>query len=93
MQGAELQVLKSIDWTNVKFDVMAVETDPANRPVGYAAEVTKYLLERGYVNATMQQGRNTCEPAVKTQRLFTARILCAFVLIDSGPSQHRHDHY
>jgi len=58
VEGAELEVLKSINWQMVKFDVICVETDPPVRPPGYAAQVTAYLRERGYNNYTQQVGRN-----------------------------------
>jgi hypothetical protein len=40
--------------------VLCIETQKANRPPGYADKITKFLAEKGYVNATMEQGRNTC---------------------------------
>jgi hypothetical protein len=58
VEGGELQVLKSINWDKVQFDVLCVETEPSNRPPGYAASVTEFLAVRGYTNATQQQGRN-----------------------------------
>lgn len=58
VEGGELEVLKSINWNHVKFDVMCIETEEQNRPPGYAAHVTSFLAGKGYVNATAQQGRN-----------------------------------
>ena len=54
VEGGELNVLRSINWAHIKFDVLCVETEPSNRPPGYADAVTAYLLERGYVAATKQ---------------------------------------
>jgi hypothetical protein len=41
--------------------VLCIETEKANRPEGYAAMITSFLAEKGYVNATSEQGRNTCK--------------------------------
>lgn len=54
-------MLKSINWSLVKFDVLCVETEPDNRPPNYPQDVTNYLAEHGYRNATGQQGRNMCK--------------------------------
>lgn len=59
VEGGELSVLKSIDWKHVIFDVLCIETEPNNRPIGYVNQVTTYLANKGYVNATGQVGRNT----------------------------------
>lgn len=59
VEGGELAVLKSIKWKRIKFDVICIETDPKTRPIGYSTEITAYLSQRGYMNATAQQGRNT----------------------------------
>jgi hypothetical protein len=63
-QGAELSVLKSIQWDRVKFDVLCVETTPHQRPANYAQEVISYLAPLGYINATGQVGRNICKCTV-----------------------------
>ena len=60
-QGGEFQILQSIDWRNIVFDVLCIETEPSNRPPGYDVEVTQYLEERGYRNVTGQIGRNICK--------------------------------
>ena len=60
-QGAELEVLNSINWSLVKFDVLCIETDPPNRPEGYASKVTAFLKERGYEDHAGQVGRNICK--------------------------------
>jgi hypothetical protein len=60
-QGGELEVLKSINWATIRFDVLCIETEPSNRPPNYPQLVTAFLEERGYKNATGQQGRNICK--------------------------------
>ena len=60
-QGAEMQVLNSINWSLVKFDVLCIETDPPNRPKGFAEEMTAFLKEKGYENHYGQIGRNICK--------------------------------
>jgi len=56
-----MQVLHSINWSLVKFDVLCIETDPPNRPKGYAEEMTAFLKKRGYENKYGQIGRNICK--------------------------------
>lgn len=63
-KGAELEVLKSINWSLLKIDVMCVEVDPPNRPVGYAQEVTAFLLQHGYVSHMTDSGRNICKLSI-----------------------------
>ena len=58
VEGGELEVLKSVNWNHIKFDVLCIETEEVNRPPGYAAKMTSFLAAKGYVNATAQQGRN-----------------------------------
>eukprot|EP01034_Spumella_vulgaris_P021969 gene21969-28051_t len=58
VEGGELEVLKSINWATIKFDVLCIETEPSNRPPNYPQQVTAFLEARGYKNATGQQGRN-----------------------------------
>jgi hypothetical protein len=60
-QGAELEVLKSINWSLVKFDVLCIETDPPNRPEEFASKLTEFLGEKGYINYSGQVGRNICK--------------------------------
>lgn len=48
VEGGELEVLQSIDWIAVTFDVLVVETEVAHRRKGYAAEVAAFLAPRGY---------------------------------------------
>jgi len=59
VEGGELEVLKSINFDQVRFDVMCIETEANNRPPGYAEEMTAFLKSKGYNNATSQVGRNT----------------------------------
>lgn len=58
VEGGELNVLKSIDFTAVKFDVLCVETDPHFRPKGYPDEVKSYLAGKGY-RFVEDAGRNS----------------------------------
>ena len=61
VEGGELQVLSSINWNNTRFDVLCIETEESNRPVGFQAQIIDYLNQRGYKNVTGQVGRNTCK--------------------------------
>lgn len=56
-----MQVLHSINWSLVKFDVLCIETDPPNRPAGYADKMSAFLKEKGYENLYGQIGRNICK--------------------------------
>jgi len=58
VEGGEFEILKSIDWNMITFDVLCIETEPSNRPPGYDIQVTQYLEEKGYKNYTGQIGRN-----------------------------------
>jgi hypothetical protein len=60
-QGAELEVLNSINWSLVKFDVLCIETDPPNRPAGYAEKVAAFMKSKGYLDHAGQVGRNMCK--------------------------------
>ena len=55
VEGGELEVLKSVNWKRVTFDVLCVELD--GRPPGYADSVRAFLEPRGYFNHT-SVGRN-----------------------------------
>eukprot|EP01038_Epipyxis_sp_PR26KG_P005995 gene5995-8254_t len=59
VEGGEYQILQSINWASIRFDVLCIETEPSNRPPGYSERVTKYLEDKGYVNYSGQIGRNT----------------------------------
>lgn len=56
-----MEVLKSIDFNRIRFDVISVETDPVARPRGYTAIVSKFLADVGYKDVSGQQARNTCK--------------------------------
>eukprot|EP00607_Mallomonas_marina_P000187 CAMPEP_0182427978 /NCGR_PEP_ID=MMETSP1167-20130531/20930_1 /TAXON_ID=2988 /ORGANISM="Mallomonas Sp, Strain CCMP3275" /LENGTH=239 /DNA_ID=CAMNT_0024610589 /DNA_START=188 /DNA_END=907 /DNA_ORIENTATION=- len=50
VEGAELSVLDTIDFSAVRFDVICVETEPPGlRPEGFLAKVTQLLEKHGYV--------------------------------------------
>jgi hypothetical protein len=62
VEGAELEVLQSIDWRKIRFDVIVVETksyDPTFRPADYPAIIESFLTKKGYKNCCGQVGRNT----------------------------------
>ena len=59
VEGAELTILQSIDWTLTKFDVLAVETDRRSRRPGYAEEVAAFMLSKGYTIVENIPGRNS----------------------------------
>lgn len=58
VEGGEIQVLRSINWSLVKFDVLCIETEPSNRPPGYPELITSFLAEQGYQASSKQVGRN-----------------------------------
>lgn len=60
-EGAELEVLKSIDWEFVRFDVLTVETSPVRRGAGLGDLITAFLMSKGYETASEQVGRNLCK--------------------------------
>ncbi len=59
VEGGELEVLKSINWHAVKFDVLCIETERENRPPHFETNITKFLKDRGYQKDGPRQGRNT----------------------------------
>lgn len=61
VEGGEMNVLKSIAWDHIVFDVLCIETEPSNRPEGYHQQITNFLGEYGYINYTGQIGRNICK--------------------------------
>ena len=65
VEGGELSVLKGIDWDNVTFDVLCIETDVRMRPDGYIDEVKAYMAARDYT-LYADRGRNS----YFTHRLF-----------------------
>jgi hypothetical protein len=67
-EGGELQILESIDFHQVRFDVICVETEPAFRigGVAYEEKIAKLLFKHGYHRAIKKEegdhdimGRNT----------------------------------
>lgn len=50
VEGAELNVLATIDFSEVIIDVLCVETDPQYRSSGYRAAVRTYLETKGFVH-------------------------------------------
>lgn len=60
VEGGEFDVLKTINWSVTKFDVLCIETEKIHRPPHYAANITSFLGERGYrPHPPQQMGRNT----------------------------------
>jgi hypothetical protein len=47
VEGAELDILHSIDWDSVVFDVICIETN-GDRPYDFESTITKYLNKFGY---------------------------------------------
>jgi hypothetical protein len=69
-------VLSSINWSLVKFDVLCIETDPPNRPEGYADRVSAFMASKGYKDHAGQVGRNMCKLCDTTYlRLFALHRL------------------
>ena len=48
VEGAELNVLYTIDWDKIKFDVLCVEVDKTNHPGRIGLELNSYLARHGY---------------------------------------------
>lgn len=57
VEGAELSVLQSINFELIKFDIISVEVEKAFRPENYEMDVTKLLMEHGYLKIWCS-GRN-----------------------------------
>lgn len=57
-EGAELSVLKSINFSEVRFDVLVIETDTVVRPPSYEDTVTKFLAPHGYVRVPLKHLNN-----------------------------------
>lgn len=77
-----MEVLSSINWSLVKFDVMCIETDPPNRPAGYADKMSAFLLEKGYENLYGQIGRNICK--LPSRYIIFANV---FIMLRTGVSR------
>jgi hypothetical protein len=48
VEGGEYSILTTINWQEVKFDVIVIETEPAFRPPGNFDRIKTLLLEKGY---------------------------------------------
>ena len=57
VEGAEVSVLESIDFTVIKFDIISVEIEKAFRPADHEQKVTELLLSHGYLKIWCK-GRN-----------------------------------
>lgn len=50
VEGGELDILYSIQWDTISFDVLCIETDKANRPEGFSNNIRLFLDIKGYKN-------------------------------------------
>ena len=57
-EGSELEILKTISWDQIRFDIVTIETEKSLRSPWYAENITAYMFERGYVHL-MNKGRNS----------------------------------
>ena len=57
VEGGELEVLRSIDFSRLRFDIICVETDATFRPQGYGAAVAAFLSANHY-KFLADRGRN-----------------------------------
>lgn len=57
-EGAEFDILKTVSWSEVMFDIISVETERDFRPPGYEAKVKAFLSSKGY-KMILREGRNT----------------------------------
>lgn len=48
VEGAELNVLNTINWDTVKFDVVCIEVDPNHRMGSFPTRLRSYMSQRGY---------------------------------------------
>lgn len=58
VEGGELAMLHSINWSAILFDVIIVETDTLYRPPAYNLQVIAFLANKGY-HVVYTKGRNT----------------------------------
>ena len=58
VEGAELEVMRTVNFSVVKFDVIVVETDPKFRPGGFKQHVIDFLRQFHYV-LSWDHGRNS----------------------------------
>ena len=57
VEGAELTVLRSINFDSVKFDIISVEIEKPFRPSTHESDITQLLHEKGYIKIWCS-GRN-----------------------------------
>ena len=57
VEGAELDILHTIDWDTVEFGVICIETF-VQQP-GYDLEVIKFMESKGYLTIAVRLGRNS----------------------------------
>jgi hypothetical protein len=57
VEGAELDILHTIDWTAVIFDVICIETHVKDET--YHVDVIKFMESQGYFTITPRLGRNS----------------------------------
>lgn len=58
VNGGELNILQSIDWDKVRFDVLTVETEQKHPNPGNRKKVEDFVISKGYVLAE-NKGRNS----------------------------------
>lgn len=58
IEGGELEVLKSINFKQIIFDVLCIETEKINRPDNYIEQIHDLLGENNY-ELVFQKGRNS----------------------------------
>lgn len=58
VEGAEYEILQTVDWNTFSVSVLCIETDPAFRPPHYASKVSDYLSPKGYA-LVAEKGRNS----------------------------------
>jgi len=59
VEGSELDVLNSIDWSYTTFDILCIETEARLRLENYPEKVESFLIEKGYSLISSSQGRNS----------------------------------
>lgn len=57
IEGGELEVLRSIDFTRIAFDVLCIEVEAKNRPPNYRQDIQQLLEPYGY-EFLFEKGRN-----------------------------------
>lgn len=62
VEGSELDVLRTIDWSRIHFDLMVIEaTLDGMRPAGYASEVLSYIRSASRGNYVAASGKRNGE--------------------------------